>query len=139
MFTIQQLGAAEIRANEPTLIQIAAASAYNVRFVDIPILFVAYCGREAVAFAGLAKHHDVWCLRACVVLPKYYGRGLQRTLISRRLEYLAQQKAPFVDVSVRLDNTTSIKNLRAFGFEFIDGTKIFDGVVHHKMRKLLAS
>ncbi len=136
-YTIKQFGKPEIREHLSALQVVAKHCSYEINLLKIPILFVAYSGEEIVAFAGLASYHGYWCLRICVVPREHRGNGLQRKLIRARINYL-RDKTKWVNAWVKPTNAYSLNNLVEEGFRFMnEKTRIFKGVEHIKMRKIL--
>lgn len=119
--------------------KIAKAARYNNAPIDeLPHIFVIFDMTTPVAFAGLACYRGNWCLRACVVHPKYRGKGFQRALIQSRFDFLTAREANHVNVWVNPENTYSLNNLIEEGFRFVAGKpRDFKGKTHVKLRKNL--
>lgn len=93
--------------------------------------------KNVAAFAGLACYRGSWCLRVCVVHPKYRGQGLQQKLIRARVDFLQSKKVNKANVWVRPENTYSLNNLIEQGFRFVkEAPKIFNNNTHIKLRKI---
>lgn len=69
------------------------------------------------AVGGVRCYMGSWYLRRCIVKPEFRGMGLQRKLIKERLAYLSK-RTDTARVSVFPDNTRSIANIEATGFNF---------------------
>lgn len=105
---------------------------------EMHVIFAVEKNSEIIAFSGLACYHGYWCLRLCVVHPKYRGLGLQKFLIQKRIDFLKTKKAKHVNVWIKPENTYSLNNCIDMGFKFTtEKGKIFRGAKHFKLRKYL--
>ncbi len=69
------------------------------------------------AVASVRCYHTHWYFRGCVVKPEFRGKGLQRILIRERIGYLSE-RTNIIKVSIYPENTYSIDNVLAEGFQF---------------------
>lgn len=77
---------------------------------------------------GLVKcDADQYYLRGCFVKPEFRGRGLQRKLIDERVEFIRARGANAARVAVRPENSYSLRNIIASGFEYERQVKFPDG------------
>lgn len=93
------------------------------------LIFVAKNNEDIIAFGALSQPHGFYFLRNCVVDNKFRGQGIQKELIKERLAYVKRHGGRNVKVRVDPNNTHSLNNLIASGFEHC-GNKNINGIDH---------
>ncbi len=94
---------------------------------------------KIIARGDLCCYHGTWTLRRAYVLPAYRGRGLQRTLIAKRVWYAQSHEARRVVAWVNPRNAYSLNNLVSCGFRFVKRPmRTFDGVKHVMLERVLS-
>jgi len=100
------------------------------------ILFVARDKKNIIGYSTLVPIAGHWCLRGCVVLPKYRGRNIQCKLIKSRCSYALAKNCKSLLVWVKPDNKPSLINLQKEGFKIQNvRPRKFYGTEHIKLNK----
>lgn len=111
----------------------------GINISHLHIIFVIEINNNIIAFAALSSYYGFWCLRLCVVHPKYRGLGLQKLLIQERIKFLKNKKVKHVNVWIKPENCYSLNNCIDAGFKFTkEKSRLFNGDKHYKLRKILA-
>lgn len=131
----------EIKLFTEELNRFATKSGYpHANFHDLNVLMVMKDDKTGIiiAIGGLGCYHGHWCMRLCIVHPKYRGLGFQHKLINARFNYLENKNLKHVNAWVTPSNTISLNNLIEEGFKFVqEKPRLFNGIEHYKLRKIL--
>ncbi|WED43473.1 GNAT family N-acetyltransferase [Legionella cardiaca] len=89
---------------------------YLYAMTENVIPFGAFLNNQLVAGGTIAIHNGICDLGITSTLPNYRGRGLQKALLYKRIEYAVQKKAMIASVTTEPGSISDL-NIQKMGFQ----------------------
>ena len=84
------------------------------------IWWIAWADGEPIAYAGIEQHKTWWFLCRVGVAPDWRGKGIQKQLIKKRVEYARSVNDCPLYTHTVVNNAASSNSLISCGFRIFD-------------------